>query len=164
MEPNHLTVSQTNWNKPDIFGKQNRNVIVIGLNRIASCFICIFNVSYPWLSIEMRIASASVMEMYIPNVYLYIYIYIYIYTPPPQYVIYFCDSKAEFFCIITAVFSITRSFWNHYNMLICFLKNISCYYQCWKKVVLPNIHVKNNSKYVFFYIYDYKTINKHWGL
>ncbi len=70
--------------------------------------------------------------------------------PPPICNLFLCDSKAEFFCIITAVFSITWSFWNHYNMLICFLKNISCYYQCWKKVVLPNIHVKNNSKYVFF--------------
>ncbi len=37
--------------------------------RIASCFICNFNVSYPWLCIEMRIASASVMEMHIPSIH-----------------------------------------------------------------------------------------------
>ncbi len=37
--------------------------------RIASCFICIFSVSYHWLCIEMRIASASVMEMHIPNLF-----------------------------------------------------------------------------------------------
>ncbi len=116
MEPNHLTVSQTNRNKPDLFGKLvlwNRpwgvrsqkthklihdllsvwtkeikaiiffsiasyrialcwiesHCIVIGivLYRIASCFICIFNVSYRWLCIEMRIASASVMGMHISN-------------------------------------------------------------------------------------------------
>ncbi len=35
--------------------------IVIGVNRIVSCFVCIFNVSYRWLCIEMRI---SVMEMH----------------------------------------------------------------------------------------------------
>ncbi len=34
---------------------------------IASCFISIFSVSYRWLCIEMRIASASVMEIHIPN-------------------------------------------------------------------------------------------------
>ncbi len=34
---------------------------------IDSCFICIFNVSYRLLCIEMRIVSASVMEMHIPN-------------------------------------------------------------------------------------------------
>ncbi len=28
---------------------------------------------------DMRITSASVMEMYIPNIYIYIYIYIYIF-------------------------------------------------------------------------------------
>ncbi len=119
MEPNHLTVSQTNWNKHGLFGKLvlwnmargvrsqktqvnlwlavclnqinksnhifsigsyciesivlNRNRIALHRNRgelycIASCFICIFNVSYRWQYIEMRIASASVMGMHIPSV------------------------------------------------------------------------------------------------
>ncbi len=31
-------------------------------HRIGTCFICIFNVSYRWLCIEMRIVSASVMR------------------------------------------------------------------------------------------------------
>jgi len=44
---------------------------VTEVNRIASCFICIFDVSYYWLCIEMRIASASVMEMHIPNIYIW---------------------------------------------------------------------------------------------
>ncbi len=35
---------------------------------LASCFICIFIASYRWLCIEMRIVSASVMEMHIPRV------------------------------------------------------------------------------------------------
>ncbi len=50
----------------------NRNRIALHRNsgesyRIASCFICIFNVSYRWLCIEIRIALASVMEMDVPN-------------------------------------------------------------------------------------------------
>ncbi len=38
------------------------------------------------------------------------------------------------FSIIAPVFSITRSFRNHSNMLICYSKNIYCYYKYWKKL------------------------------
>ncbi len=98
MEPDHLTVSQNNWDKPELFDKlvlwnrpqgvrsqkthnliydllsvwtkemnailffplhqiplcwieSESHCIVIGVNRIASCFICIFSVSYRWLCI-----------------------------------------------------------------------------------------------------------------
>ncbi len=38
------------------------------------------------------------------------------------------------FSIITPVFSVTWSFRNHSNMLICCSRNISDYYQCWKQL------------------------------
>ncbi len=44
-------------------------------------------------------------------------------------VIYFCD-QSWIFSIITPVFSVTWSFRNHSNMLICCSRNISDYYQC----------------------------------
>ncbi len=46
---------------------QIKSHCIVRSHRIGSCFICIFNVSYRWLCIEMRIASASVMEMHIPT-------------------------------------------------------------------------------------------------
>ncbi len=38
------------------------------------------------------------------------------------------------FSIITPVFRVTWSFRNHSNILICFSKNISDYYQCWNQL------------------------------
>ncbi len=51
---------------------------------------------------------------------------------PPNYQnkIDFCDQSC-IFSIITPVFSVTWSFKNHSNMLICCSRNIY-YYQCWK--------------------------------
>ncbi len=46
---------------------QIKSHCIVRSHRIGSCFICIFNVSYRWRCIEMRIASASVMEMHIPT-------------------------------------------------------------------------------------------------
>jgi len=53
------------------------------------------------------------------------------------------------FSIITPVFSVTRSFRNHYNMLICCSKNIS-YYKCWKQLlyILMNRKFKINRIYL----------------
>ncbi len=42
--------------------------------------------------------------------------------------------KSWIFSIITPVFSVTWSFRNHTNMLICCSRNISDYYQHWKKL------------------------------
>jgi len=44
--------------------------------------------------------------------------------------------------IITPVFSVTWSFRNHSNMLICCSRNISYYYQCWKQFLMLNIFVE----------------------
>ncbi len=46
------------------------------------------------------------------------------------------------FSIITPVFSITWSFRNHSNMLICCSINISYYYQCWKQLCCLILLVK----------------------
>ncbi len=121
MEPNHLTLSQTNWNKPGLFGKlvlwnrprgisslktqvnvwfavclnqrnkiwtnnhifpiasycieslcieSNRKRITLLRNRWIASLAASY-VSFHWLCIEMRIASASVMEMHIPNIYIW---------------------------------------------------------------------------------------------
>ncbi len=43
-------------------------------------------------------------------------------------------AKTEFSAAITPVISVTWSFRNHYNILICCLRNISYYYQCWKQL------------------------------
>lgn len=54
--------------------ESNKNRIALyrdGGNRISSCIICIFNVSYCCLCIEMDIASASVIEKHIPNPFCY---------------------------------------------------------------------------------------------
>ncbi len=48
--------------------------------------------------------------------------------------LFFCDDKAEFSAAITPGFSVTWSFRNHSNMLICCSRNIYYYYQCWKQL------------------------------
>jgi len=52
-------------------------------------------------------------------------------------VIYSFDAKAGFLesllCLIT-VFSVTQSFRNHSNMLICCSRNVSYYYPCFKQL------------------------------
>ncbi len=47
--------------------------------------------------------------------------------------IYSCD-QSWIFSIMTPVFSVTWSFRNHYNMMICCSKNTYYYYQCWKQL------------------------------
>jgi len=37
------------------------------------------------------------------------------------------------FSSLTPVLSVTSSFRNHSNMLICCSRNIDCHYQCWKR-------------------------------
>ncbi len=51
-------------------------------------------------------------------------------------VIYFCDVRAETFSIINPVFSVTGSFRNHSNMLVCCSRNISYFnhFKCWKQL------------------------------
>jgi len=43
----------------------------------------------------------------------------------------FINMMAKLISIITPVSSVTWSFRNHYDMLICCSRNITCYYQCW---------------------------------
>ncbi len=47
-------------------------------------------------------------------------------------IIYSCVGKAEFSAAITSAFSVTWSFRNPSNMLICCSRNI--YYHCWKQL------------------------------
>jgi len=48
--------------------------------------------------------------------------------------------QSWFFSIITPVFSVTWSFRNHSNMMICCSRNISLYYQCWKQLLKGLVH------------------------
>ncbi len=48
-------------------------------------------------------------------------------------VIYSCD-QSWIVSIITPVCSVTWSFRNHSNMLICCSRNITSHYQCWKQL------------------------------
>ncbi len=50
------------------------------------------------------------------------------------WIIWFRSELSCIFSIITPVFSVTWSFRNHNNMLICCSRNISDYYQCWKQL------------------------------
>ncbi len=76
--------------------------------------------------------------------WLYIYIYIlwlYIDIWKMNKICYFsCYSKAEFSAVITAFFSVTWSFRNYYNMLLCCLRDnsyyIHYYNQCQNSFVL----------------------------
>ncbi len=73
-------------------------------------------------------------------------------------VIYSCDGKAEFSAAITPVISVTWSFRNHSNMLICHSRNISHYYQCWKKLCCL-IFLWKQLYILFYYLSDPKPSN-----
>ncbi len=59
-----------------------------------------------------------------------------------KFLIFFFLLLCWIFSIVTPVFSVTWSFRNQYNMLICCSRNISCYYLIIKKVVLLCIFVE----------------------
>jgi len=52
-----------------------------------------------------------------------------------------------------AVFSVTWSFRNHSNMMICCSRNISYYYQCWKELCCLIFFVKT---VIFLYLMNIK--------
>ncbi len=56
------------------------------------------------------------------------------------------------FSIITPVFSVTWSFRNHSNILICCSRKITDYHQCWKRIYFPEFFyewkVQKNSIYL----------------
>jgi len=54
------------------------------------------------------------------------------------------------FNIILPVFSVTWSFRNHCNMLICCSRNISYYYQCWKQLCCLIFLWKPWKIYIYF--------------
>ncbi len=75
--------------------------------------------------------------------------------------IYFCD-QSWIFSFITPVFSVTWSFRNHSNMLICcsscinyywysIINSGSYYYQCWKHILLLNIFVETM---IYYFVQD----------
>ncbi len=86
-------------------------------------------------------------------------------------VIYSCDGKAEFSAVVTPIFSVTWSFRNHSNMLICCSRKNRIIINV-EMVVLLNIFVKtwvledssmNRSacieKYIFTTLYMYGQFN-----
>ncbi len=62
----HIALNRIVMNRIALHSNRGESYRIVS-HRIASCFICIFNVSYRWLCIEIHITLASVMTMRIPT-------------------------------------------------------------------------------------------------